>query len=55
MEMDHSSNRFTLIELAPGVSLEDMRAKTKADFRVSPNLREVCLLSDASSAALPCR
>jgi acyl CoA:acetate/3-ketoacid CoA transferase beta subunit len=55
MEMDHSSNRFTLIELAPGVSLEDMRAKTKADFRVSPNLREVRLLSDASSAALPCR
>jgi 3-oxoacid CoA-transferase subunit B len=55
MEMDHSSNRFTLIELAPGVSLEDVRAKTKADFRVDPNLREVRLLSDASSAALPCR
>jgi acyl CoA:acetate/3-ketoacid CoA transferase beta subunit len=43
MEMDHSSNRFTLIELAHGVSLEDMRAKTKADFRVSPHLREVAL------------
>jgi 3-oxoacid CoA-transferase subunit B len=55
MEMDHSSNRFTLIELAPEVSLDDVRAKTKADFRVSPNLREVRLLSDASSAALPCR
>ena len=43
MEMDHSSNRFTLIELAPGVSLDDVRAKTKADFRVSPHLREVAL------------
>jgi 3-oxoacid CoA-transferase subunit B len=55
MEMDHSSNRFTLIELAPGVSLDDVRAKTKADFRVSPHLRDVHLLSDASSDALPCR
>ena len=55
MEMDHSSNRFTLIELAPEVSLDDVRAKTKADFRVSPHLRDVRLLSYASSAALPCR
>jgi len=43
MEMDHSSNRFMLIELAPGISLEEVRAKTKAEFRVSPDLREVVL------------
>lgn len=43
MEMDHQTNRFTLNELAPGVSVDEVRAKTKADFRVSPHVRDVVL------------
>jgi len=53
MEMDHSSNRFMLIELAPGISLEEVRAKTKAEFRVSPDLREVRLASASSLTPVP--
>ncbi|MDR1297659.1 MAG: 3-oxoacid CoA-transferase subunit B [Deltaproteobacteria bacterium] len=33
------SNGLTLVELAPGVTLEDVRAATEADFNVSPDLR----------------
>ena len=47
-EMDHAAHRFTLIELAPEVSLDDVRAKTTAQFAVSPTLRTV-ELSTASS------
>jgi 3-oxoacid CoA-transferase subunit B len=31
-------NGMTLIELAPGVTVADIRAKTEADFAVAPNL-----------------
>ncbi|MFM7479866.1 MAG: CoA transferase subunit B [Planctomycetota bacterium] len=44
MEMDHHTNRFTLNELAPGVSVDEVRTKTKADFRVSPHVREVAFV-----------
>jgi len=47
-EMDHAAHRFTLIELAPEVSLDDVRAKTTAQFAVSPTLLTV-ELSTASS------
>jgi len=53
MEMDHHTNRFTLNELAPGVSVDEVRAKTKADFRVSPTVREVQLANRIAAVPLP--
>lgn len=34
------SHGMVLEELAPGVSLEELRSLTEAEFSVSPNLRE---------------
>lgn len=34
---------LTLIELAPGVTEDEVRAKTEASYTVSPNLREVAV------------
>ena len=34
---------LTLVETAPGVTLEEIRAKTEAEFAVSPNCREMQL------------
>ena len=36
-------NGMTLLELAPGVSEEEVRSKTQADYSVAPNLREVAV------------
>jgi 3-oxoacid CoA-transferase subunit B len=33
-----NSNAMKLIELAPGVTVADIRAKTEADFAVDPSL-----------------
>jgi 3-oxoacid CoA-transferase B subunit len=52
MEMDHHTNRFTLNELAPGVSVDEVRTKTKADFRVSPSVCEVRLANRTAAAPL---
>jgi 3-oxoacid CoA-transferase subunit B len=34
----HKGGGMTLIELAPGVSVEDIRGKTEASFKVDPKL-----------------
>lgn len=41
MEMDRVSKSFVLKELAPGVTLEEVRANTAAEFEVSPSLSQV--------------
>lgn len=43
MEMDRSKGRFRLIELAPGVSLDEVRSKTTAEFSIAPDLHEMQL------------
>ncbi len=43
MLMDETSRRFVLMEVAPGVSVDDVRSRTTADFRISPNLSEIQL------------
>ena len=39
-ECDHIKGGLTLIELAEGVSLEDLSAQTGADFEISPELKD---------------
>ncbi|MBS0188870.1 MAG: CoA transferase subunit B [Planctomycetes bacterium] len=39
MEMDPGKRRFVLSELAPGVTVEEIKQKTDADFIVSPGVR----------------
>lgn len=48
LEMDQSRRRFVLTELAPGVSVDDVRAKTTAEILVSPEVREVRLTAPAA-------
>jgi 3-oxoacid CoA-transferase B subunit len=36
---DREPRELVLVELAPGVTVEEIRAKTEAAFRVSPRLR----------------
>ena len=43
LAMDPLEHRFVLTELAPGVSLDEVKAKTTADVRIHPNLREMRL------------
>lgn len=38
-EMDRAAGEMTLTELAEGVELEEVRAKTDAEFKVSDGLR----------------
>jgi len=40
---DVDSKGLELIELAPGITLEEVRARTEPNFRVSPKLREMNL------------
>ncbi|HMN95750.1 MAG TPA: 3-oxoacid CoA-transferase subunit B [Phycisphaerales bacterium] len=40
-EMDRARRRFVLTELAPEVTVEEIRAKTTAEFLVAPALRRV--------------
>ena len=37
-QVDESGGGLTLIEIAPGVSVDDIKAKTEADFKTAPNL-----------------
>jgi len=37
-EIDRHAGRMVLTELAPGVTLEEVRSKTGADYDVSPSL-----------------
>lgn len=37
-DVDRHAGEMTLIELAPGVTLEEVRAKTDAEFRVKDGL-----------------
>jgi len=41
--VDRKNGGLTLIELMPGATLEEVKAKTGADFKVVPNLREAKL------------
>jgi 3-oxoacid CoA-transferase subunit B len=36
--VDRKGSGMTLVELAPGVTKDDIRAKTEADYKVSPKL-----------------
>ena len=40
-EMDAAKRRFTLTELAPGVSADDIKAKTTAEFVIADRLRTI--------------
>ncbi|KAG8932489.1 hypothetical protein FRC02_001012 [Tulasnella sp. 418] len=40
-EIDRHAGKMTLIELAEGVTLDEVRSKTGADYDVSPNLRSM--------------
>ena len=37
-DVDRAAGEMTLIELAPGVTLEEVKAKTEADFKVKDGL-----------------
>ena len=38
-DIDRHAGKMTLTELAPGVTLEEIRSKTGADYDVSPTLK----------------
>lgn len=38
MVMDETTRRFVLTEVAPGVTVDDVRARTTADFKVAPQV-----------------
>ncbi|MBL8757389.1 MAG: CoA transferase subunit B [Phycisphaerae bacterium] len=40
-EMDQSAHRFTLTEIAPGLTVEEVKRRTEADVDVSPALKPV--------------
>ena len=37
-QVDENGGGLSLIEIAPGVSVDDIKAKTEADFKTAPNL-----------------
>jgi 3-oxoacid CoA-transferase subunit B len=43
LELDRAKKRFVLKELAPGVSVEDVRAQSTAEFDVSPTLATIAV------------
>lgn len=40
-DVDRQAGKLTLIETMPGVTVEEIKAKTDATFDVSPDLKEV--------------
>jgi 3-oxoacid CoA-transferase len=40
-EVDREKGELTLTELAPGVDVDEIRAKTDAEFRVAENLESM--------------
>lgn len=40
-EVDREKGELTLTELAPGVDVDEIRAKTDAEFRVAENLKSM--------------
>jgi 3-oxoacid CoA-transferase len=40
-EVDREKGELTLTELAPGVDVDEVRAKTDAEFRVAENLKSM--------------
>ena len=43
LELDPARNRFVLTELAPGVSLDDVKKATEAEYFVAPSVNEISL------------
>jgi len=43
MQMNAQKKRFTLTELAPGVTADEVKAKTTADFDIAPQLETVAV------------
>ncbi len=43
MKMDRSQQRFVLTEIAPGVTLDEVRARTTAEFAVCTTVSEIAL------------
>ena len=37
-QVDENGGGLTLIEIAPGISVDDIKAKTEAEFKTAPNL-----------------
>jgi 3-oxoacid CoA-transferase subunit B len=37
-QVDENGGGLTLIEIAPGVSVNEIKAKTEAEFKTAPNL-----------------
>jgi len=42
-DVDRKNGTLTLIELQPGATLEEVKAKTGAKFEVGPNVKEVSI------------
>lgn len=40
-EVDRVNSELTLTELAPGVDVDEIRAKTDAEFKVAKNLKSM--------------
>ncbi len=47
MTMDPKRQRFVLCEIAPGVTIDDVRARTTAEFFVSPTLSEIAFAASS--------
>jgi len=45
-DLDRNGGGLTLIELAPGVTLADIEARTEASFKVSPGLKTAPAAAD---------
>jgi 3-oxoacid CoA-transferase subunit B len=39
--LDREGNEFILRELAPGISVDDVKAATEANLRIDPNVKEM--------------
>ena len=43
LDVDRGGNELVLVELAPGVTVDEVRSKTEASFRVSPSLKTMAV------------